>query len=89
MKARFALLLACVFVLAVPVAASAHPTQTNSLAQTLGNASAALTHSSPDDGGADVDTTRNLRLLGFSERRVAPNDFPRFTTGLAIWGDPA
>ena len=56
---------------------------------TLGNATAALTHTPPDDGGADFVTSRNLKLLGFSERRVAPNDFNRFNTDLAFWGDKA
>jgi hypothetical protein len=30
-----------------------------------------------------------MRLLGFSERRVAANDFNRFNTDLAFWGDRA
>ena len=30
-----------------------------------------------------------MRQLGFSERRVAPNDFNRFNTDLAFWGDTA
>jgi hypothetical protein len=55
---------------------------------TLGNATAALTHS-PNDGGADFTTSRNLKQLGFSEHRVAANDFNRFNTDLAFWGDRA
>ena len=30
-----------------------------------------------------------MKLLGFSERRVAANDFNRFNTDLAFWGDKA
>ena len=88
MRLRYAVLAACVLVLAVPVAASAHPMPVSTLAQTLGNATASLTQA-PDDGGADFTTSDNMRLLGFSERRVAPNDFPRFNTDLAFWGDRA
>jgi LVIVD repeat len=89
MRARFALLAACVLVLAFPVAASAHPAPTNIMGITLGNATASLTHSPPNDGGANFVTTRNLKLLGFSERRVAANDFSRFNTDLAFWRDRA
>ena len=88
MRFRRALLLALSAGLAVPVAASAHPVQVVSLEQTLGNATAALT-SPPNDGGANFATSRNMRQLGFSERRVAPNDFNRFNTDLAFWGDTA
>ena len=88
MRLRYALLAACVLVLAVPVAASAHPMPVSTLAQTLGNATASLTQA-PDDGGADFTTSDNMRLLGFTERRVAPNDFSRFNTDLAFWGDRA
>ena len=89
MRVRLALLLAIGGCLALPVAATAHPVQVVSLAQTLGNATAALTQTPPDDGGANFATSRNLRQLGFSERRVAPNDFNRFNTDLAFWGDTA
>ena len=88
MRFRCALLAALGACLALPVAASAHPVQVVSLEQTLGNATAALT-SPPNDGGANFATSRNMKLLGFSERRVAPNDFNRFNTDLAFWGDKA
>jgi hypothetical protein len=88
MKVRFALLAACVVALALPVSASAHPTKVVSLAQTLGNATASLT-TTPDDGGANFTKSSNMKLLGFSERRVAANDFSRFNTDLAFWGDRA
>jgi hypothetical protein len=88
MRARLVLLLAVAGLLALPVAASAHPTQSISMAQTLGNSAAALA-TPPNDGGADFTTSRNMRLLGFSEHRVAPNDFNRFNTDLAFWGDRA
>jgi hypothetical protein len=74
--------------LALPVAASAHPVSTNVMG-TLGQATAALTHTPPNDGGANFATSRNMRLLGFSERRVAAGDFNRFNTDLAFWGDKA
>jgi hypothetical protein len=89
MKLRLTLLLACGFVLAAPVAASAHPMQVVSMAQTLGNPTASLTTAPPDDGGANFTKSENMRLLGFSERRVAANDFSRFNTDLAFWGDRA
>jgi hypothetical protein len=89
MRARLVLLAAAFVVLAVPVAASAHPLEQNTLAQTLGNATASLTGGPPDDGGANFTKSRNMRLLGFSERRVAANDFNRFNTDLAFWGDRA
>jgi LVIVD repeat len=89
MRVRLALLLAVGACLALPVAASAHPAPTNIMGITLGNATAALTHTPPNDGGANFTTSRNMKLLGFSERRVAPNDFPRFNTDLAFWGDRA
>jgi LVIVD repeat len=60
----------------------------NSFTQTLGHATAALTQP-PSDGGADFATSRNMRLKGFSERRVAPNDFGQFNSDLAFWGDRA
>jgi LVIVD repeat len=88
MKLRYALLAACVIALALPAGASAHPVRIQGLSQTLGNATAALT-SAPNDGGANFTTSSNMRLLGFSERRVAPNDFSRFNTDLAFWGDYA
>jgi hypothetical protein len=89
MRVRLALLLAIGACLALPVAASAHPAPTNIMGITLGNATAALTHTPPSDGGANFVTSKNLKLLGFSERRVAANDFPRFNTDLAFWGDKA
>jgi hypothetical protein len=89
MKLRFALVAACALALALPVAASAHPVTVVTMAQTLGNATAALTSSSPNDGGANFTKTSNMRLLGFSERRVGANDFSRFNTDLAFWGDRA
>ena len=48
-----------------------------------------MTHTPPNDGGANFATSRNMKQLGFSERRVAPNDFNRFNTDLAFWGDTA
>jgi hypothetical protein len=89
MRARLVLLFAVAGALALPVAASAHPVQSNVLAQTLGNASASLATQPPNDGGANFTKSSNMRLLGFSERRVAPNDFNRFNTDLAFWGDRA
>ena len=89
MKVRLALLAAVVLALAVPVGASAHPVNVNTMAQTLGNATTALTHPPANDGGAAFTTTRNMRLLGFSERRVAPNDFGQFNADLAFWRDTA
>jgi hypothetical protein len=89
MKVRLALLASVVLALAVPVGASAHPVNVNTMAQTLGNATTALTHPPADDGGANFATTRNMRLLGFSERRVAPNDFAQFNSDIAFWGDRA
>src|SRR5262245_2036376 len=88
MRVRLALLAAVGACLALPVAASAHPAPTNVMGITLGNATAALTHS-PNDGGANFTTSRNLKQLGFSEHRVAANDFNRFNTDLAFWGDRA
>ena len=88
MKFRLALLASAVLVLAVPVGATAHPAVVNSIEQTLGNSTMALTQP-PNDGGANFATSRNMRLLGFSERRVAPNDFNNFNTDLAFWGDRA
>ncbi len=88
MKLRYALFAACVLALALPVGASAHPVRIQGLAQTLGNATATLT-TAPNDGGANFTKSSNMRLLGFSERRVAANDFSRFNTDLAFWGDYA
>ena len=89
MKVRLTLLAACAFLLAAPVGASAHPVEIVTLAQTLGNATASLTQSAPSDGGANFTKSSNMKLLGFSERRVAANDFSRFNTDLAFWGDRA
>jgi hypothetical protein len=73
MKAKLVPLAAAFIVLAVQVGASA----------------ASHTGQPPNDGGANFTTSSNMRLLGFSERRVAPNDFNRFNTDLAFWGDRA
>ena len=91
MRARLTLLLACVFVLAFPVAASAHPMPTNTLATALGLGSAAsFTYGTPvDDAGADFDFSSNMRLLSFSERRAGPSQFAEFNSDLAFWGDKA
>jgi hypothetical protein len=89
MRVRLALLLAVGACLALPVAASAHPVTSNAMALTLGQAAASLTHMPPDDGGAGFVTSPNMKLLGFSERRVAAQDFNRFNTDLAFWGDTA
>ncbi|HET9740966.1 MAG TPA: hypothetical protein VFP78_22835 [Solirubrobacteraceae bacterium] len=89
MRVRLALLTSVVLALAVPVGASAHPVTVNTMAQTLGNATTALTQPPANDGGASFSTTRNMRLLGFSERRVAPNDFGQFNSDIAFWRDRA
>jgi hypothetical protein len=85
MRVRLALLASVVVALAVPVGASAHPVNVNTMAQTLGNATMALTHPPADDRDADFATTRNMRLMGFSERRITPNDFSQLNSDLAFW----
>jgi hypothetical protein len=87
MRVRLALLFAIGAGFALPVAASAHPVTTNTMGG-LGIAAGTLTQP-PNDGGANFVTSRNMKLLGFSERRVAPQDFNRFNTDLAFWGDKA
>jgi hypothetical protein len=88
MRAPLALSLAIACVLAIPVAASAHPMVMNTFAFGVGGPAASLS-TPPDDGGADFETTRNLQLLGFSARPVAANDFGQFNADLAFWGDKA
>jgi hypothetical protein len=87
MRIRLILLTAVVALLAVPVAASAHP-KTLSLLERAGTAASFLTHP-PDDGGANFATSRNMRLLSFSERRAGPDQFQEFNSDLAFWGDRA
>ena len=89
MRVRLALLASVAIALAVPVGASAHPVTVNTFAQTLGNATMTLTHPPANDGGANFTRTRNLRLKGFSERRITPNDFSQLNSDLAFWGDRA
>jgi LVIVD repeat len=91
MRARYALLLACVFVLSVPVAASAHPMPANTLSTALGvGAATSLTYGTPvDDAGANFDSSSNMRLLSFSERRAGPDQFAEFNSDLAFWRDRA
>ena len=92
MRARLVLLGTVLVVLALPAAASAHPSNaTNSFIYGLGGATAALSHGSPvDDGGADFDATRNMRLKGFAPRPLGtPNAFGDFISDLAFWGDRA
>jgi hypothetical protein len=88
MRTRLTLLFACSFLLAVPVTASGHPSATETFALGLGGAAAALT-TPPNDGGANFVTSDNMKLLGFSERRIAPNDFSQLTSDIAFWGDRA
>ena len=90
MRIRLALLLVCAVVLAVPAAASGHPSNAgNSFIYGLGGAAAAFTHP-VDDGGADFTTTDNLRLKGFAPRPLGtPNAFGDFISDLAFWGDKA
>jgi hypothetical protein len=92
MRTRLSLLLAFAGVLAVPVAASAHPSNaTNSFAYGLGGAAATLTHSTPvDDGGANFKKTSNMKLKGFLARPPGiPNNFQDLISDLAFWGDRA
>ncbi len=76
--------------LAVPVAASAHPAQVNTFAFDIGGSAKALTQA-PDDGDANFATSSNMRLLGFNERtpKPVPNNFGTFISDLAFWGDRA
>jgi LVIVD repeat len=91
MKVRLTLLLACVFVLAVPVAASAHPMPAGMLTSSLGlGAATTFTYGTPvDDAGANFDASGNMRLLSFSERRAGPDQFAEFNSDLAFWRDKA
>jgi hypothetical protein len=92
MRVRLALLAACVLVLAVPVAASAHPMPTNTLATAMSvGAASSFTHGGTpvDDAGANFQTSNNMRLLSFSERRAGPDQFAEFNSDLAFWGDKA
>ncbi|HWM08507.1 MAG TPA: hypothetical protein VNO82_04160 [Solirubrobacteraceae bacterium] len=92
MRTRLTLLLSCALVLAVPAAASGHPSNaTNTFAFGLGGATAALTHGSPvDDGGANFTKTRNMSLQSFAPRPLGtPNAFGDFISDLAFWGDKA
>jgi hypothetical protein len=92
MRVRLTLLLAAVVVLAVPAAASAHPSNAlNTFTYGLGGATASLTHGSPpDDGGANFTKTSNMRLQSFLPRPPGtPNAFGDFISDLAFWGDTA
>jgi hypothetical protein len=92
MRIRLTLLVAIGALLALPVAASAHPSNaTNSFAFGLGGSAAMLTHGKPvDDGGAKFTKTRNLQLEAFAPRAPAtPNAFGDFISDLAFWGDKA
>jgi hypothetical protein len=92
MKLRITPLLACVFVLAFPVAASAHPMPTNmfTTALGLGGSAASLTYGAPvDDAGAAFDASSNMQLQSFSERRAGPDQFGEFNSDLAFWRDKA
>jgi hypothetical protein len=91
MRVRLALLGTVIAVLALPVAASAHPANTNSLAFGAFSAATSLTQPPADDGGANFTKTRNLSLVGFSERtpRPNPNQFAQINSDLAFWGDKA
>jgi hypothetical protein len=92
MRFRLTLLVAVAALLALPVAASAHPSNaTNTFAFGLGGATASLTHGQPvDDGGANFTKTRNLDLLAFAPRPLGtPNVFGDFISDLAFWGDRA
>ena len=93
MRTRLTLLLACALVLAVPAAASGHPSNSsNTFLYGLGGATAALMHGTPvDDGGANFTKSPNMRLLSFEERDNPPplNSFGGFISDLAFWGDRA
>jgi LVIVD repeat len=93
MRVRLTLVLACAFVLAVPVAASAHPMPVNTFAMSLGlgSTTAQLTYGGApvDDAGANFDSSSNMRLLSFSERRAGANQFAEFNSDLAFWRDKA
>jgi hypothetical protein len=90
-RARLVVPVAILALLALPVAAAAHPTSTNSFISSLGMSSATLTHAPVDDGGADHATSRNMRLLDFLERapRPNPNQNAQWVSDLAFWGDTA
>jgi hypothetical protein len=87
MRIRLALLLAVGAVLAVPVAASAHPMQINSLGAFDTGAAATFMTPPPTFPGPQFTTTPNMKLLGFSER--SETTFPQFGSDLAFWGDRA
>jgi hypothetical protein len=91
MRVRLSLFVAAVALLALPVAASAHPSDAgNSMKYGLGGAALSLSHGQPaDDGGANFTTSRNMKLLGFSERlpRPTPSQFAQFSSDIAFWGD--
>jgi hypothetical protein len=92
MRARFAPLVACIVVLAFPVAASAHPMPTNAFTTAfgLGSAASSLSYGAPvDDAGANFTASSNMRLLSFSERRAGPDQFGEFNSDLAFWKDKA
>ena len=92
MKVRFTLVLACAFVLALPVAASAHPMPANTLATAFGiGAASTFTQSAApvDDAGANFEFSDNMTLQSFSERRAGPDVFAEFNSDLAFWRDRA
>ncbi len=94
MKLRLAFVASVVCALAVPVGASAHPSDaTNGFVYGLGGASASLSLGSGgrvDDGGANFTKTSNMRLKSFLARPPgAPNAFGDFISDLAFWGHRA
>jgi hypothetical protein len=92
MRARVVLLGAVFVALALPVAASAHPANVNTFAFGMGSAATALSHGGPvDDGGANFEFSRNMDLIGFSERlpRPTPGSLAQINSDLAFWGDRA
>jgi hypothetical protein len=86
MRARSVLLMAFAFVLAVPVAASAHPMQINTFGA-FGTGAAATLTSPPTFPGPTFTASRNMKMLGFSPR--LETTFPQFGSDLAFWGDRA
>jgi hypothetical protein len=91
MRARLVLLGAVFVALALPGAASAHPANINTFAFGIGSASSSLTQGPVDDGGGNFTTSRNMELLGFSERlpRPTPPSLSQINSDLAFWGDKA
>jgi LVIVD repeat len=90
MKVRLSLLVALGAALAVPTAATAHPSNaTNSFIYGLGGAAGSLTQPGPvDDGGAQFTKTPNMTLKSFTPRPLGtPNAFGDFISDLAFWGD--